>query len=193
MNIMYVMKRIEQTGNSKGGKMLKAMPSQIFFYDEAGRAMWESVFGLENSLVEWNRFVKGLCKYLSLQITLKDEMMLQRVLGTYSGHYCVVSCPGYAHSSLCRHVTRRRGFAVQVFAVPARLWSAEGLRGANKQAPDRAVVLRLPVSPRGTAAHDGPASGHLHDAFLQVAARRLRDVIRQRAEGYHEVRPLFVA
>lgn len=52
MNIMYVMKRIEQTGGSKGGKSLKSMPSQIFFYDEAGRAMWESVFGLENSLVE---------------------------------------------------------------------------------------------------------------------------------------------
>ena len=81
MNIMYVMKRIEQTGGAKGGKSLKAMPSQIFFYDEAGRAMWESVFGLENSLVEWNRFVKGLCKFLSLQVSLRDEMMLQRVLG----------------------------------------------------------------------------------------------------------------
>lgn len=81
MNIMYVMKRIEQTGGNKAGKSLKAMPSQIFFYDEAGRAMWESVFGLETSLVEWNRFVKGLCKFLNIQMTLKEEMLLQRVLG----------------------------------------------------------------------------------------------------------------
>lgn len=31
--------------------------------------------------MQWNRFVKGLCKYLNIQVTLRDEMLLQRVLG----------------------------------------------------------------------------------------------------------------
>ncbi len=82
MNIMYIMKRIEQTSSRKEkARSLKPVPSQIFFYDEQGRAMWETVFGLENSMVEWNRFVKGLCKFLNITISLRDEMNLKRILG----------------------------------------------------------------------------------------------------------------
>ncbi len=42
------MKRMEQSSTQNtDGKKLTATPSQIFFYDEQGKVMWESQFGIE--------------------------------------------------------------------------------------------------------------------------------------------------
>lgn len=47
---------------------------QVSFTDPAGFKMWSEQFGVENELVEWNRFVRGFEAFIKKPITLQREV-----------------------------------------------------------------------------------------------------------------------
>jgi hypothetical protein len=60
--------------------------------------MWEKLFGLENNLIEWHKFVKGMAEFLKQKWTLQEEMILRRVLDDR----CLGSVTPYKFSQFLR-------------------------------------------------------------------------------------------
>ena len=61
---------------------LQRKQTEVHFVESEGRELWAKAFGLENNLVEWNKFVKGLSDYLHTTISLRDEMNLKKIMDT---------------------------------------------------------------------------------------------------------------
>lgn len=74
---------------------LQRKQTEVHFVEADGKELWAKTFGLEvlrsgtpdvdivsqNNLVEWNKFIKGFSDYLKINISLRDEMNLKKIMG----------------------------------------------------------------------------------------------------------------